>query len=98
MISLAKKLILIDITASHWSYYFLPLPAFRSPQAYGLVLFVRLLRAQKAIKCGMNSGRKVDIPPHKHRLCVVVFNGAKRMGVKGGRTSTRYLHGVQRHV
>ena len=75
-ISLAKNLIFIHITASHWSYYFFPLPAFRSPQAYGLVKFVRLLGVQIVIKCGMNSGRKGDIPPHKHRLCVVVFNGA----------------------
>ena len=90
-ISLAKNLIFIHITASHWSYHFFPLAAFRSPQAYGLVKLVRLLGVQIVIKCGMNSGRKGDIPPHNIRLCVVVFNDAKRMGVKGGRTSTRYL-------
>jgi len=97
-ISLAKNLIIIHITVSHWSYCMFPLAAFRSPETNGLVKLVRLLGVQIVIKCGMNSGRKGDIPPHNIRLCVVVFNGAKRMGVKGGRTSTRYLHGVQRHV
>ena len=97
-ISLAKNLIIIHITVSHWSYCMIPLAAFRSPKTNGLVILMRLLGVQIVIKCGMNSGRKGDIPPHNIRLCVVVFNGAKCMEVKGGRTRTRYLHGVQRHV